>query len=340
MITNPPTEVKEFPIDTRDAIDQRLRSALNTQDRPKVQSVRPERQVPPIVRTNPEAYSQPQQATQPSQPSQPANTVPNVSPLPTPMVSEDYVSLDLPSRFAYYPFKDLYVRPFSVKHLSKLARAQQESSLQMLAEVVSSVLTTPAGHTNAAFYLSTADFNAVLYWLRLNSFSKKQMRYNWICQHDEHRVKVEKKLLSPESLRNTLIYKETDIEVVYLDNKPNEEAFTLRFTNGREPIKLVPENIMTTIEFMDDPQKRWDDPEFQFSAKLASHLDLPVSLSERIAFVENYLETDHVPTIQEFAKLMNEYGIKETVESKCMECGVSQQVPLTVDTSCFLSPEF
>lgn len=319
----------------RDIIDQKLRETVG--DRPKIESVRPERQQRPlpIVQTDP-ASIVPPKATKTEAPE---NTVPNNAPLPTPVSTVDGISLDLPSKFAYYDFKDLYIKPFTVKHLSKLARSQQEASLQMLVEVVSTVLSTPNGDTDIGFKLSTADFTAVLYWLRMNSFAKPQMRYRWICQHDEHIDQVKLGALSPKSLENILVYKESDIKVIHLDHKPDEEKYTLYFDN-RPPVRLVPENMLNTIQFLDDPEQRWDSADFQFSAKLAAHLDLPLTLNEKILFVENELAMDHVPLIKEFSALIDGYGIKETVTSKCKECGVSQQVPLTVDTSCFLSPEF
>ena len=45
-----------------------------------------------------------------------------------PVADPEGASLGLPSKFAYYAFKDLYVKPFKARHLAKLSRAHAEGS--------------------------------------------------------------------------------------------------------------------------------------------------------------------------------------------------------------------
>jgi hypothetical protein len=303
--TPKPTPGFEFPKAMADAVDARLTSAFGDHAQPQpLQSVRPERRVIQTDNTTPKT----------------ANTVPNVQPAATPTEEAESVSIDLPSRFAFYNFKDLYIRPFRVLHLAKVAKANATGSLQMIAEVVSSVLSTPSGEKNLAFKLTMADFTAVLYWLRFNSFTKKTMQVEFECNNPTHRTKVASGELPASSL-----------------DVPDPAHF--RIHNGHEYIGLKPETIQDVIEFMDSPQ--WQDEEFQYLAKLGALLDIPhMSLAQRIDYVSNNLTPDDTVLVQEFAALADAYGVTEHVQLRCPECAASQSVQISVDASRFLSPKF
>jgi len=65
------------------------------------------------------------------------NMVPVQQPGFTAPTSEpESIVLDLPSNFAFYDFKDIYVKPFKGYHLGKLSRAKEEQSTLHMAEVV------------------------------------------------------------------------------------------------------------------------------------------------------------------------------------------------------------
>ena len=318
MKNTPPSSGYEFPSTLADKIDANLRSTF---EQKSLRSVRPERQ--PLVVPAPTAP--------PATPHVVHRSVPNV-----PRSDAEGTSIDLPSGFAFYNFQDLYVRPFRVSHLAKLASAHQNANLQMLVETVSSVLATSCGAEAIAFRLTMADFNQVLYWLRLNSFGKPQMRVTARCSSSEHQARVDAGSAPDSSLDMSFVYRESDIQVLRLAGAPDPEIYHLQ--HGDSSIGLSPETMQDTIEFLDDP--RMSDPEFQYLAKLASVIDVPGSLAQRVSWVEENLATDQIATIEAYRELIEAYGIEETVTTKCMECGASQQVRLAVDAPCFLSPEF
>ena len=316
----------EFPPDAQDAIEQQLRAQVEA--RQPLRSVRPDRQKPQMVlpTTQPVVV---QQVVQPA----PANV-----PDPTPVSDPIGISVDLPSRFAYYSFKDLYVRPFRVAHLAKVAKAHETSSMQSMGEVVSSVLMTPNGDTDIAFSLTMADFNAVLYWLRLNSFTKKQLRITSTCNDPTHNEQVKLGHKTQESLKITTLYTESSMVVNHLNEVPDPEVYAVTVEGcGRVPLR--PETLRDVVQFLDLPN--WEDEEVQYLARIASVIGLPLSLKEKMEIVQNgSIENDDALLALEFAEKVDSYGIEETVTTKCMGCGASGAVKIAVDALSFLSPEF
>jgi hypothetical protein len=325
MNTPTPTPGFEFPSDARDLIEKQLRASFD--ERQPLKSVRPSRQ--PQVVTPVEVR---QEELQPQR-----NTVPVRSGATTPIADPEGISIDLPSRFFYYTFKDLYVRPFKLSHLAKVAKAHETSSMQTLAEVVSSVLSTPNGDTNIAFQLNMADFNAVLYWLRLNSFSKKQMRLTHQCTDPNHLAQVEAGTKTQESLKVTTIYTNSDLKMRHLDEAPDPEKYSIMVPGYDQKVQMRPETVSDVVQFLDHPD--WEDPEFQYKARVASVIGLGISLEQRIALIDD-LDPDQALLALAFADLVDTYGVDELVSTNCMECGASTAVKTAVDALTFLSPEF
>ncbi len=111
----------------------------------------------------------------------------------TPVADGEYSSVELPSRFAFYGFTDLYVCPFRAKHLGKLQKANREQSLLAMVEAVSAVCYTTApafAGRPMAFELTLPDFFFVLYWLRLNSFTKSNYVHHAECKDKNHKKRV------------------------------------------------------------------------------------------------------------------------------------------------------
>jgi hypothetical protein len=340
MQEHTPSEQFQFPNDARDKIEEQLRAV--TAEREPLRSVRPERQRTPDVVVTP---SLPEFREAPKPPPQlppgvaSVNVVSNAT---TPMSDPEGISIELPSKFFYYPFKDLYVKPFRLSHLAKVAKAHETASMQTLTEVVSSVLSTPGGHKNIGFMLTNADFNAVLYWLRLNSFGKRQMRVTHTCVDSNHIAMVESGVRTKESLNISTLYTESDMKMVMLDKAPDPEHYSIDI-EGVGKVYLRPETVSDVIQFMDHPD--WQDSEFQYNARIASVLSVnhadgsAYSLTDKIALLDR-LTADQGVLALEFAEIVDVYGVVETVQTKCIGCGASPAVKIAVDALSFLSPEF
>lgn len=343
-----PTPGFEFPLEAADQIEASLR-ALHKKDEP-VRSVRPERQKPVIPQMADPVVAQPS-----SIPTEDWRAVAQAAMVktpvadPTPMSTEDSISLDLPSKFAYYDFKDLYVKPFKATHLAKLAKADAQNSLQLLVEVVSSVITTPQGTKNIGFDLSVPDLNAVMFWLRMNSFTKQTMTVTSRCENPEHNHQVAEKLLPEESLKITTTIQQTDVEVRFLDNMPDPEVFRIVLNDdrlGTVVIPMRPETMRDAIQMLD--HKDFADEEFQYKVKVLSVLDferafpnIEWTLAKKLSFYdEGLLSLDDILLAQRFSELLESYGVLETVPTKCGKCGASGTALLSFDAQSFLSPNF
>lgn len=286
-------------------------------------------------------------------------TIPNPDPAMTPIVTDDMISLSLPSRFAFYSFKDLYIKPLRVSHLSKLAKANDIDSMHIVCEVVSSILATPQGDVNIGFKLCISDFQAVLYWLRANSFPKSTMRIKSQCQNHLHHEKVAKGQLDAASLTTESVHDISGLESIELERAPDPEVYRINMTlNGHQAtVQLRPETMWDSIQFLAD--ERYLDPEFQYMARLAAALDMdtafpldPITgqgikavpqfwtLDQKIRAVDAGVSVADVMLITEFNELVDSFGVNEIVDVKCKECGHVSQVRLAIDARTFPSPAF
>lgn len=360
------TQFTPFPTEVQDKIDARLKESIGAGDpRKTAKSVRPDRQAGPVPVVVPEfkapVSSAPVQVQAPSglRGDEAMLAKPMVvvkDPSPTPMTGPSAVPIDLPSRFSYYMFKDLYVEPFRVTHLAKLAKADDVSSMQLTAEVVSSVLSTPSGEKDLGFKLCVADFQAVLYWLRANSYKKPVMRITHQCMNREHHRRIMdetlpvQERLSRDSLVTESVHDVSFLSTRYLDVKPDPEYYHVNLTINGDVyrIDLRPETIIDTIEFLDDP--RFNDAEFQYLARIASYLDLDSvffrpdgasgvhkrwTLLERIGVVEDHFTNEDALLVREFSDLVDNFGVDENVKVKCKECGFEELVKLSIDARTF-----
>ena len=317
-----PTNGFEFPPAAADKIDTMLRESA--QKGQPLRSVRPDRQPPVVTMTMPE-------------PVQTLQSVPVKAPDLTPKSEVEGVSVDLPSRFFYYDFKDLYVKPFRVRHLAKLAKGHEQKSMQIIAEVVSSVLSTTSGdYDDLGFRLSMNDFNYVLYWLRLHSFVKPQMRLTSKCTNPEHIKDVEAGTKPKESLTITTIFKDTDLAVSYMDDAPDPETYHVEIEGQR--VELHPETVLDAVHLLDHPN--FDDEEVQYNSRIASCLKIPgASLTQKIELIKDMMP-EYALLALEFAELVFPYGVVETINTNCIGCGASGRLKIAVDAPSFLSPQF
>ncbi len=321
MENHNPHPAFEFPTEQQDAMEAALRSHIDPQPLDRA------RRAKPIVRM----------VDDEGRP-----TIKTEQPLVTPMATADSFSVDLPSRFAYYPFKDLYAKPLRVPHLAKMAKAHETGDLQMQVEAISTVLSTPDNHKNIAFQLTMADYTAVLYWLRMTSFNKQQIRHTSTCTNEQHIADVNANLKPLDSLKIETVVLKSDLKTKYLDFVPDSAEYSIELDGVTIP--FGPEALGDTIAFLSHP--KWTDEEFQYKSRIAAIIKLEQATNkvwtwdQRIQFVDEYLTTDQAVKALEFADLMDDYGVIETVETFCKGCGSKGVSRLTCDPLTFLQPKF
>ena len=298
----------------------------------------------------------------------PLDQVPNVKPGFTAAIADpESMSLDLPSRFSYYAFKDFYAQPFRTKHIAKLQKAHREQSLLPVVEAVASVCFTTdprfAGQP-IAFDLSLPDFFFVLYWLRLNSFTKSNYVHTTKCDNEEHIKRVQYTLNMDEiiqqftnnqiseeefarikaqavpasSLDISQIVTNTDLRINELETLPDPEIY--HFSESSQ-MYLRPPTMRDVIEFAEAPEMANPETraEYVFLGGLASHIqhcELRLSLADRIQIVGE-AAADDIALIKGFEKALGDYGVEEKIKVQCKECGAVRETKLSIAAHSFFS---
>lgn len=267
-------------------------------------------------------------------------TVENVMPgFENAVADGESMSLALPSRFAYYGFRDAYIQPLRARHLAKLQKAHREQSLLPIVEAVSAVMFTTeptyAGRP-LAFDLSLPDFYMALYWLRMNSFTKSNYVHKTICNNPEHIAKVEKGELNEDTLKIQQIITKSELQVVELEKIPDPEVYHFSDTSS---MIFRPPTMRDVVEFSEAPELQDDAQreEFTFLAQLATHIqhrELQLSLHQRVEIIKD-ATADQVELIQAFEKELGDFGVIDKVNVQCKHCGHSQKTKLNIAAHSF-----
>ena len=254
--------------------------------------------------------------------------------LAMPMLDADrkaeYFSLNLPSGFAFYPFKALSVTLVKGLQQSKFSRAAKESNLRYTVEAISSCL----GDGVNAMDLSIQDFFYVMYWLRLASYTKFDFTHVAICNNAKHVEDVIKGVKDARGLQSVHIIKNTQLEETLLDvdalNSLSLPAL------AEEGIQLGYASMRDTVTFSEDFDRK--DPSYkddQYLCDMASLLS-PVhgTLQERMNRVKT-LPGDALRELEAFQTAQSLFGVKESVVVPCKECGSAIRTNLSVAAHSF-----
>ncbi len=294
------------------------------------------------MRTTPQAHpvSYAPQAPQPPLMQPQMGSVKNTMPgFENAIADGESMSLALPSRFAYYGFNDCYVQPLRARHLAKLQKAHREQSLLPIVEAVSAVMFTTeqtyAGRP-LAFDLSLPDFYMVLYWLRMNSFTKSNYIHRTRCNNHEHIAQVERGEADADTLQIQQVITKTQLEVVELERIPDPEIYHFSDTSA---MIFRPPTMRDVVEFSEAPELQDEDQreEFTFLAQLATHIqhrDLQLTLAQRVEIIKD-ATADQVELIQAFEKELGDFGVLDKVEVQCKHCGHAQKTKLNIAAHSF-----
>lgn len=248
-------------------------------------------------------------------------------------------SLELPSRFWPYAFKDVYATPFVAYHLAKLSRAHEEGSLLPMVEAVSAVLkssSVPPG-VSIAHQLTVPDFYFVLYWLKLHSYTKGSYLHTTVCLNPEHHKLVQEGKKTRDSLKLQELVTKSQLKVNSLEVVPDMTQFNLGTALGNIELDLYPATMTDTLSFLEHPLVA--DPEFQWLARRASFVRIrneEVSFNDRVEVVKT-LSADQIAMIEQFEKICDSYGVQERITVRCKECSASRVTKMTLDAHSFLS---
>lgn len=244
---------------------------------------------------------------------------------------------NLPSNFFPYDYKELYIRPFTVKELRLVSKAAMLKDISHLLRAVDLVTTQDAGN------LSVGDFYYVLMWLRIHSMPKTPYVVEWHCDEGIITNKTTgQQILNDETF--AVPEDEENWDVVACDAHNSE---VIHMTNV-EIITLDEENFDDTtipkggpIEFdfprarnIQDMQEALKNPELKLIVGAAQWVKAGDTLEDKIKILES--QTD----LQAFddAAVLNEtivHGIKETTTLTCRNCVKKTPHALILDALSF-----
>jgi hypothetical protein len=224
------------------------------------------------------------------------------------------------------------VRAVKGKHQAKFHRAKKENRIRFLVEAISAVLEPSV----SAFQLVPADFYFLMYWLRLQSFTKVPMIITTSCDNQAHVKEVIAGTKPKESLRIEEWLNRTTLESSHLAKLDWAEV-----TKGLEHYPMGFETMQDVVEVseflmdadIDDPEV--DTDSWMWSATRASFLDKSLTLAQRIAIVED-MTVDETELLEKYMEVVTAYGVDESANVKCKECGASTSVKISFDALTFL----
>ena len=263
------------------------------------------------------------------------------------------ISVDLPSRFVFYKFKDLYVKPMRNMHRAKLAAAYQMQAVRPVVEVIDSLLSTSDGQTGLAYQLTEPDFNYLMYWIRIHFFTTVPFTIKAKCTNPEHIKLVEegKKHKSTLNIIQTINNLVPESKFLPEDYKPDFTKFMPSFNgvnNQPEYFEIAPPSYNDIIELTEDDYFLIDhkDPQtgkvekipntaYVYLVNAAAMLRVPgMSLRDRAKLIGEMDDVDYDKLVQA-SKSIPEYGVNEIVKLKCKECGAVRQVRARLDAHSF-----
>lgn len=247
--------------------------------------------------------------------------------------NSSYIDVTLPSNFYFYSFKSLAVRFFKAPDQAKCIRAAKEGRFRHLVEAISATLQPGI----SAYDLTHQDFYFLMYWHRMNSFSKTPYNHRTLCENPDHISKVMLNEMEEKTLEISTLITTTSLKEVQLDPEKIiiPPSLAEKYQLGTVLIK-----DMVEIEEMEDSVS--DFPDIEFLADLACYLkpqQLPnggaQSLKDRIEIVKE-MTPDEVEEMQTYIRSVSDYGVTENVVVKCRGCGAEREAKVSIDALAFL----
>lgn len=240
------------------------------------------------------------------------------------------IAVELPSRFLFYPFKDLFIHPLRLFHLPKIAQARADQSMLTLLEVVSSVLSTsdPRFRGKAlAYELTEFDFYYVLYWLRKANFTNVSFVHTTYCRHEPHLREVEIGKEDQSTLKISEYVNKSKLTLKQLDKN-----MEVPYVGPQQGIKVRPRTMGAIADAEEYPEKARG-PDFGFRQSVAQRLEL--DFLRALDFVD-LLEPHEVETVLDYEETLGDYGIKEHIKVRCKHCNTERETFTSMNAPSFL----
>lgn len=246
------------------------------------------------------------------------------------------MDVQLPSLFHFYEFKSLSVKPIRGVHQAKFARAAKEKSNRHMADAISSLLPDNA----SAYDLTLPDYYWLLYYLRLNCYTKSALVHRAVCSNPEHVLQVAKgekdrdTLVNVTTVTKTLL-KDVEFKPASLEPLDQEHIEALR----EEGFELTPTRVKDIVELeaMYSDDESFVEVEYlaDFAGFIRSVQNPMMSLKDRIEVVKS-LSPDALSLIEDYRALVSDYGVEETISMTCTECSAEIKTTVSISAHSFL----
>lgn len=253
----------------------------------------------------------------------------------------DFISIDLPSRLSFYGFQSLSTRTLLASHQAKFSRSHKEGRYRYTVEAISACLEPNI----SAFDLTPGDFYFLMYWQRVNSFSKTPMLVTAFCDNEAHNHSVYIGDEVEKDGETTLVKKDKDtlhneqvINITTLDTKYLDD-FVMPKLSVMEKFPLHVETmrwVVDSTEFLQDVDDITEEQLFLLQyAGFLSYGPGRETVLERLAIVGS-MTPDDLLEMDTYIALVTDYGVSEYANMKCKECSASIKVRVPFDALTFL----
>lgn len=134
----------------------------------------------------------------------------------------------LPSNYLYYEWTSLKIRPYVVNDLITMAKFHRTAKSDKHAAMATLISLVDSTIDRSVYELTLGDFEYLLYWLRLNSYTKTPLTVTWTCPACRDRLltslrkndpKVELTDKQKSELRQVQRLMKTDLEIQELETR-------------------------------------------------------------------------------------------------------------------------
>jgi hypothetical protein len=245
-----------------------------------------------------------------------------------------YVLLsDLPTKYKFYDFSELWIRPFTPNEARLLHMAKVSGNLTYIVSAVAACISKKISS------LVIEDFEFCLYWLRLNSYPAKPFTVNWTCNQvigDEDETTTEE---SEETVtqycpaKNATMVNSSNLVVVPLeDDFILPHGVALPTMNVFEELWEIRSQLETLDEEDDDFEKQREDLMGDiYLMNIAQWIDQGTSLQDKLNILKNSPNLEYQSDLEiSIAKIPN-FGVSEDLEVTCEVCGGTTRRRLSLD---------
>lgn len=267
------------------------------------------------------------------------------------VIDGEYIEVDLPSNFVFYPFKHLYIKPFKMKHIRKLIQGQTNKNVHYMAQVLNSCIKCEQPIKDLVYHLTQEDFTYLMYWERLHSMPNMQYNYRCHCNNPQHIKDVEQGKASEKSLVFVQPISKSTLHTDFLDKEQSysidqSKYISPEFKQAYPTAKVKIPLLKDYLDMLDLAEKELvqDDEEGQIwflTGVAACRLSITNQQGQELSFKERFdildnLDPESFYMFKDSEQVLPAYGVNEFINAKCPKCGAVTKTRVVLTAHSFL----